>query len=170
MAKNIAMCHKIGGKNEKKKRFKKVILVIVIILVIFSIVKLSKEEDTFNEVNNDIQNEEIITGDLVVNDYEEGEIIKLESEEKYKGLILSNIELQLITKRECEIRADVRNGTKEMVEMQNIKIKLYDEEGNLIDTFGAQIDSIEPGGQTKLFALVRRNDISNITKIKIEEK
>lgn len=53
--------------------------------------------------------------------------------------------------------------------MQDIKIKVYDKNGNMIDILGAQIDSVEAGGHTKLYALVRKNDISDIAQIEIEE-
>ena len=53
--------------------------------------------------------------------------------------------------------------------MQNVKLKLYDKDGNLQDTVGAQIDSLKPGEQKQLITLVRRQNIAEITKIEIEE-
>lgn len=154
------------NKGEKMKN-KKIILVLLIILIcVLEIVKLIKK-DTVSK--NLLENQEIILEDVELNVFELQEPIRIEEEKIYKELIISNIEIQLISDRQCEIRADVRNETNKIIEMQDIKIKLYDKNGDMIDILGAQIDSVEPGGHTKLYALVRKNDISDIAQIEIEE-
>ena len=75
----------------------------------------------------------------------------------------------MISQRECEITAIVENKTSNELEVQNVKLKLYDKEGNLQGTVGAQIDSLKPGEQKQLITLVRRQNIAEITKIEIEE-
>ena len=75
----------------------------------------------------------------------------------------------MISQRECEITAIVENKTSNELEVQNVKLKLYDKDGNLQDTVGAQIDSLKPGEQKQLITLVRRQNIAEITKIEIEE-
>ena len=75
----------------------------------------------------------------------------------------------MISQRECEIAAIVENKTSNELEVQNVKLKLYDKDGNLQDTVGAQIDSLKPGEQKQLITLVRRQNIAEITKIEIEE-
>ena len=150
-----------------------VLVIIAIILIIGAIVKsnINPNVDDFGNNVNDNQNQEeyVEDEDSQLDIFEPEEAIVLEGEKEYKGLILSNIEIQLITERECEIRANVRNETGKLIEMQNIKIKTYDAEGNLLDTLGAQIDSVEAGGYTTLYALVRRRDVSNIVRVEIEE-
>ena len=83
--------------------------------------------------------------------------VTIEETKKYKGLEISSFKLEMISQRECEL------------EVQNVKLKLYDKDGNLQDTVGAQIDSLKPGEQKQLITLVRRQNIAEITKIEIEE-
>lgn len=154
------------NKGEKMKNRKIILLLLIILIAVLGIVKLIKK-DTLSE--GLIDNYENVQNDTELNIFELQEPIRIEEEKIYKNLIISNIEIQLISDRQCEIRADVRNETNKVIEMQDIKIKVYDKNGNMIDVLGAQIDSVEAGGHTKLYALVRKNDISDIAQIEIEE-
>lgn len=156
--------------KRKKRIFILAIILIIVIALIFTILKLTEKTDVNSDFENNKNLEDmIIQDDTPLDIFELEEPIRLEGEKEYKGLTLSNIEIQMISERECEIRASVRNDTNNMIEMQDIKIKTYDNAGNLIDVLGAQIDSVESGGHTELYALVRKNDISNIARIEIEE-
>lgn len=95
--------------------------------------------------------------------------VTIEETKKYNGLEISSFKLEMISQRECEITAIVENKTSNELEVQNLKLKLYDKDGNLQDTVGAQIDSLKPGEQKQLITLVRRQNIAEITKIEIEE-
>lgn len=95
--------------------------------------------------------------------------VTIEETKKYKGLEISSFKLEMISQRECEITAIVENKTSNELEVQNVKLKLYDKDGNLQGTVGAQIDSLKPGEQKQLITLVRRQNIAEITKIEIEE-
>lgn len=152
---------------------KKVFCIIAIILVLGIIgiwfgVKKNQKPNIDNS-GEQLSEEEIITGLEPLEIFEIQEPVKIEGEKQYKGLTLSNFEVQLITARQCEVRANVRNETNALIEMQNIKLELYDVEGNLLETIGAQIDSVEPGGHTEVFAMLRRDDASDIAKIEISE-
>ena len=165
---------------------KKIILIITIVLIIVGVTliiiginqnenviiddPISKGDQTQNEDENkqtETNEYNAGTSEYLVEDY--GDPIQIEGEQTYKGLLISNIEAQMISQRECEIRAIVENKTSETIEMQDIKITIYDAENNVQDTLGAQIDSIKPGEQKQLNALVRRRDVSDIARIEIEE-
>ena len=152
-----------------KKR--KIILIICMIVSVGIIACLILNSNKLNgKESGDIEGKEhFAQQDETLDIFELEEPKKIEGEKEYKGLIVSNMEVQLISERECEVRANVVNKTEEMIEMQNIKMELYDKNGKLLETIGAQIDSVPPGGQTQVFAMLRRNDVSDIVRIEIME-
>ena len=148
-----------------------ILIIVAVILIELAIIKLNQNQDVDieNPTNDQNQEENYVQEESTLNIFEPGEPLRIEEEKEYKGLTISNIEFQMIDQRSCEVSANVRNETDKLIEMQNIIIKTFDADGNLLDTFGAQIDSVEPGGHTELFTALRVRDVSNIARIEIEE-
>ncbi len=155
----------------KKKIF--LITAIIIVLVVIGILIHKTIVDNANNSSGDASlnssDEVFLQDELPPEVFTMPEAVKIEGEKEYRGLKLTNFEVQLISARQCEVRANVRNETESLIEMQNVKLELYDAEGNLLETIGAQIDSVEPGGHTEVFAMLRRGDASDIAKIEISE-
>lgn len=160
----------------KKMKNKKILLIISIILLLLGItfiaIGINKKQKEIK--NPSLPDDTVISGEIYEpsgKPFEEKleEPVTIEETKKYKGLEISSFKLEMISQRECEITAVVENKTQNEIEVQNIKLKLYDKDGNLQDTIGAQIDSMKPGEQKPLITLLRRQNIAEITKIEIEE-
>lgn len=98
-----------------------------------------------------------------------GDFIIIDDTKIYNSLEISSFRLQMIGEKDCEITAIVENKTNTEFEMQNIKMKLYDNKGTLRETIGAQIDSIKPGEQKEIATSFRTQSIDSIAKVEIEE-
>lgn len=158
---------------------KKILLIICVILLILGVALIVLGINRKNVIKENPNKPSDGTGissenyeyEQIEKDYTEKyeEPVIIEETKKYKGLEISSFKLEMISQRECEITAIVENKTSNELEVQNVKLKLYDKDGNLQDTVGAQIDSLKPGEQKQLITLVRRQNIAEITKIEIEE-
>ena len=158
---------------------KKILLINCVILLILGVALIIAGINGKNEIKenpNKPSGDEKVSGEnyeyeQIEKDYTEKyeDPVTIEETKKYKGLEISSFKLEMISQRECEITAIVENKTSNELEVQNVKLKLYDKDGNLQGTVGAQIDSLKPGEQKQLITLVRRQNIAEITKIEIEE-
>lgn len=160
-------------------RKQKILLINCVILLILGVALIIAGINGKNEIKENPNKPSDGTGisgenyeyEQIEKDYTEKyeDPVTIEETKKYNGLEISSFKLEMISQRECEITAIVENKTSNELEVQNLKLKLYDKDGNLQDTVGAQIDSLKPGEQKQLITLVRRQNIAEITKIEIEE-
>lgn len=160
----------------KNKKILLIICVVLLILGVALIIAGINGKNVIKENPNKPSDGTEVSGEnyeyeQIEKDYTEKyeDPVTIEETKKYNGLEISSFKLEMISQRECEITAIVENKTSNELEVQNVKLKLYDKDGNLQDTVGAQIDSLKPGEQKQLITLVRRQNIAEITKIEIEE-
>lgn len=144
-----------------------VILVLGVCLVIFGIIpKANMPKENGGILDKTPSNIEG-SGEVYIEDL--GNPITINETKNYNGLKITNFTLKRISDRECEVSATVENKTGEKIGVQNVKLKLYDKAGELKETIGAQINSIEKDGTKTLIALLRRKNIDDITRIEIEK-
>ena len=151
----------------KKKKIIIIVVIVLIIIGIFGIIFVKNNEEIIDDKKEYENNESESNATYIPSEH--GESVILEETKEYKGLLISNIQMQKVSDRECEVRAVAENKTNKTIEMQNIKIKIYNNSGKLEDTIGAQIDSVEPGEMVEVSTTFRRRDISSIAKVEIEE-
>ncbi len=160
---------------QNKKVFLIILMVILIIIAITCMIICfkNKQGDTENLNNTEViipnSGDESGDDELIINEVKLDPPKSIDGVIQYKNLTITNIEAQMMNRNECEIRAVVTNNMNEMSEVENIKITTYDADGNVLDVFGAQINSILPNDKTKLYALVRRTEIESIVKVEIDE-
>ncbi|MCI9366648.1 MAG: hypothetical protein HFJ54_09300 [Clostridia bacterium] len=158
-------------KKNKKIITTLVVTVIVIVGVILILEKLSNnQENKGNQYKNDQEENKIV--EKYVKELEDGTKInisnKLNETKSLDGLEISNI--QLTYKNGISvILADVRNTTNQDIELTPINLKLYDEQGNILETLDGLISKIKATEKTQLNIGVS-NDFANAYDFTIEKK
>ena len=158
-------------KKNKKIITTLVVTVIVIVGVILILEKLSNnQENKGNQYKNDQEENKIV--EKYVKELEDGTKInisnKLKETKSLDGLEISNI--QLTYKNGISvILADVRNTTNQDIELTPINLKLYDEQGNILETLDGLISKIKATEKTQLNIGVS-NDFANAYDFTIEKK
>ena len=158
--------------NQKRKILIIAVAIIAVILIIYfcalrtdpaanpPIGDNTEQNNINNTSDNTIETDEYVSPQMP-------DAVKLDITKKINGLEISNIELQMLTERDCELRATAYNPTDKKIEIQNIKIKAYDANGELLEIFGAQIDAVEAKDSTEIYATIR-SDITSAANIEFE--
>lgn len=137
-----------------------ILLVIIIAVVVGIVYFLGKDEEKEN-VNTLANNEEITEPqpENIVEEYVEeldngikvNKSTKLKEPKTVNGLEISNIEFYM-SNGQTYLTADVTNKSSKDIDVTEIEIILYDDEGNEIITMGGVINPIKVGETTNLQA------------------
>lgn len=132
------------------KRIKLVILAIAIIAITAVIVKV-----TFQKPIEEKQN--------YADRQENGTILntskKLSETKQYNGLEFSNIKLSHIESL-TRLDAEVKNITSNTIPAQLININIMDKDGNVMASFGGEINELEPGETTTIYLGIAANYVN----------
>ena len=161
-------------KNKKKIAILIVILVIIIgvILIWKNIPKSEKNKNESNKIEYENKQEVNENTEKYVKELDDGTKLnisnKLNETKRLDGLEISNI--QLTYKNEmCIVLADVLNTTNQDIGLTPINLKLYDEQGNVLESLDGLISEVKAGESTQLNIGVS-NDLSNAYDFTIEKK
>lgn len=158
-------------KRNKKIITTLVIIVVVIVGVILVLEKLSNnQEDKGNQYKN--EQEENKNDEKYVEKLDDGTKLnisnKLNETKSLDGLEISNIQLTYKNGMSV-ILADVRNTTNQDIKLTPINLKLYDEQGNVLESLEGLISEVKAGEKTQLNIGVS-NDFANAYDFSIEKK
>lgn len=138
---------------------KTIIIICSLIVMIFATILCAKfvaKEDASANPNVNINDEIISDG-----------ITRLDISQTIDGLHFSNVEIEMTTDTNCELRANVVNTTIDEIESKNIKITVTDDDGKLREIFGGSVSSI-PAQKSEIMRATIRKDIRNATNVFLE--
>ena len=140
-----------------KKKISIIIISILVVILVICLVKIFINNDSPKQIESEQKQNQIETNRVVTTDG----ITKLNIAKRVDGLEFSNVEIQMISEHECELRAMVLNLTEEIVESKTIKITTKDGE-NQKQVFGAQMTSVLPNETIQVNAVIRKDITSAI--------
>lgn len=162
-------------KKNKKIITTIIVFVIVVVGVILILEKLVNNQQLDNKnTDNEYENrqEENKISKKYVEELADGRKInisdKLKETKRLDGLEISNIQLTY-DKGMSIILADVKNTTNQDLKLTPINLKLYDEQGNILESLDGLISEIKAGEKTQLNIGVS-NDLANAYDFTIEKK
>ena len=136
-------------------------LVVLIFATILCVKFTTRHVDTNNENSN--INTELNSQKEIISDG----ITRLDISQTIDGLHFSNVEIEMTTDTNCELRANVVNTTMNEIESKIIKITVTDDTGNLREVFGGIVSSI-PAEKTGFMISTIRKDIRSATNVNFE--
>lgn len=146
-----------------------IVIVIVGIILIFRNISQNKEMKK-NEYDNSYGENKVI--EKYVKELEDGTKVnisnKLNEVKTLEGLEIFNIELTY-KKGMSVVLADVKNTTNKDIRLTPINLKLYDEEGNVLEILDGIIPEVKAGEKTQLNIGIS-SDIVNSYNFVIEKK
>ena len=132
-------------KNQKKKI---VIIggVIILCAVIISVMAFSKN-NTNNENNNNnqiVNTNTNITHNTGNNNEEEQTIFEIPGTKKLGDVEITNIKIEKLDSRKCELTADIKNTSDNFIESQSVRVKTLNDAGEVTETFGGLMTMLAP--------------------------
>lgn len=148
-----------------------IVIVVVLVGVILVLEKLYSNQN-FKENQYENKQEENSITEKYVEELEDGTKLnisnKLNETKMLEGLKISNIQLTYKNGMSIII-ADVENTTNGDIGLTPINLKLYDEQGNILETLDGLISEVKSGEKTQLNIGIS-SDYANAYDISIEKK
>lgn len=148
-----------------------IVIVVVLVGVILVLEKLYSNKN-FKENQYENKQEENSITEKYVEELEDGTKLnisnKLNETKMLEGLKISNIQLTYKNGMSIII-ADVENTTNGDIGLTPINLKLYDEQGNILETLDGLISEVKSGEKTQLNIGIS-SDYANAYDISIEKK
>jgi len=158
-----------------KKQSKTLVVLALIIIIIGGIIFVWKNVIKRDEDNKDKYEDEQEVNEVVekyVEELDDGTKLnisnKLNETKMLEGLKISNIQLTYKNGMSIII-ADVENTTNGDIGLTPINLKLYDEQGNILETLDGLISEVKSGEKTQLNIGIS-SDYANAYDISIEKK
>ena len=153
-------------KNQKKKI---VVIGAVVILcaVVIGVMAFSKTGSNNQKPNNNqsvnTNNITLDTGNIEV----EQTVFEIPGTKKLGDIEITNIKIEKLDSRKCELTADIKNTSENFIESQNIRVKTIDENGEVAEVFGGLMTTLAPKEPNQFITRVL-TDITDASDVEFE--
>ena len=131
-----------------KNKDKKIIAIgVVTILCIAVIVVMAVSKSGSNSENQNNDNNQQVNTNIThntENNEEEQTIFEIPGTKKLGDVEITNIKIEKLDSRKCELTADIRNTSDNYIESQSVRVKTLNDAGEVTETFGGLMTMLAP--------------------------
>ena len=131
-----------------KNKDKKIIAIgVVTILCIAVIVVMAVSKSGSNSENQNNDNNQQVNTNIThntENNEEEQTIFEIPGTKKLGDVEITNIKIEKLDSRKCELTADIKNTSDNFIESQSVRVKTLNDAGEVTETFGGLMTMLAP--------------------------